>query len=362
MVLGIGRRVPAARAVHLLPQPRGGGDRGLEGVRARVHDPPQDPLAALRDLLLARGGGQGFVKRRRRSATRWCSRPTAWPRARASSWPRTRRRRRPRSADMMSDKKFGTAGAKLVMEEFLPGEEVSFLVFSDGARVVPMVSVQDHKRVRRRRHGPNTGGMGTVSPSTSLSLDVHKQIMQEIILPTIGGPRRGGPALPGRALRRAHDHGQGAARARVQRALRRPRDAGDHGAHALGHRARSSRAWPTASSRRPRSTGPRRRRCAWCSPPAAIRTTPETGHEIQGLDALQGRAGRDASSTPPPRSRDGKTGHGGRPRAGRHRAGRQPRRRRAARLRRGDSKVSFDGMHYRKDIGQKALARLHAPR
>ena len=87
----------------------------------------------------------------------------------------------------MSDKKFGTAGAKLVFEEFLAGEEVSFLVFSDGARVVPMVSVQDHKRVNDGDQGPNTGGMGTVSPSTSLSLDMHKQIMQEIILPTIGG-------------------------------------------------------------------------------------------------------------------------------------------------------------------------------
>ena len=66
-----------------------------------------------------------------------------------------------------------------------------------------MVSVQDHKRVGDGDTGPNTGGMGTVSPSTSLSLDVHKQIMQEIILPTIGGLSRGGPALPGRAVRRA---------------------------------------------------------------------------------------------------------------------------------------------------------------
>src|SRR5262249_19492207 len=58
-------------------------------------------------------------------------------------------------AEMMSDKKFGTAGARLVMEEFLPGEEVSFLVFSDGVRVVPMVSVQDHKRVGDNDSGPN---------------------------------------------------------------------------------------------------------------------------------------------------------------------------------------------------------------
>ena len=87
----------------------------------------------------------------------------------------------------MTDKKFGTAGAKVVMEEFLEGDEVSFLVFSDGAKVVPMVSVQDHKRLLDGDKGPNTGGMGTVSPSTSLNLDVHKQILQDIILPTVGG-------------------------------------------------------------------------------------------------------------------------------------------------------------------------------
>src|SRR5207247_7434557 len=89
---------------------------------------------------------------------------------------------------MMTDKKkFGTAGAKLVMEEFLPGEEVSFLVLSDGSRVVPLVSVQDHKRLLDNDEGPNTGGMGAVSPATNLTMDVHKQIMQEIVLPTIGG-------------------------------------------------------------------------------------------------------------------------------------------------------------------------------
>jgi phosphoribosylamine--glycine ligase len=89
--------------------------------------------------------------------------------------------------EMMTEKKLGTAGSKVVMEEFLPGEEVSFLVFSDGAKVVPMVSVQDHKRAFDDDKGPNTGGMGTVSPATNLSLDMHKQIMQEIILPTIAG-------------------------------------------------------------------------------------------------------------------------------------------------------------------------------
>jgi phosphoribosylamine--glycine ligase len=87
----------------------------------------------------------------------------------------------------MAEKRFGSAGAKVVMEEFLHGEEVSFLVFSDGARVVPMASVQDHKRALDGDKGPNTGGMGTVSPTTNLSIDGHKRIMQEIVVPTIAG-------------------------------------------------------------------------------------------------------------------------------------------------------------------------------
>jgi len=89
--------------------------------------------------------------------------------------------------EIMAGRKFGSAGAKVVMEEYLEGEEVSFLVFSDGARVVPMASVQDHKRALDGDKGPNTGGMGAVSPTTSLTLDGHKRIMQEVIVPTIAG-------------------------------------------------------------------------------------------------------------------------------------------------------------------------------
>src|SRR5262249_17465720 len=90
-------------------------------------------------------------------------------------------------AEMMTEKRFGIAGSKVVMEEFLQGEEVSFLVFSDGSKVVPMVSVQDHKQIFDGDKVPDTGGMGTVSPATNLSVDVHKSIMQDIVLPTIKG-------------------------------------------------------------------------------------------------------------------------------------------------------------------------------
>jgi phosphoribosylamine--glycine ligase len=98
---------------------------------------------------------------------------------------------------IMGGKKFGSAGAKVVMEEFVPGEEVSFLVFSDGARVVPMASVQDHKRALDGDLGPNTGGMGTVSPTTNISLDGHKKIMQEIVLPAVAGLAQEGRRFQG---------------------------------------------------------------------------------------------------------------------------------------------------------------------
>src|SRR4029079_5545490 len=89
--------------------------------------------------------------------------------------------------EIMDERKYGKGGATAVMEEHLRGEEVSFLGLPHGERVVPLVSAQDHKRLLDGDQGPNTGGMGTVSPSTSLNVDIHKQIMQEIVLPTVAG-------------------------------------------------------------------------------------------------------------------------------------------------------------------------------
>lgn len=86
-----------------------------------------------------------------------------------------------------ADGTFGAAGARIVVEEFLPGEEASFIVMSDGHHVLPLATSQDHKRLLDGDQGPNTGGMGAVSPAAIISPALHNRIMREIILPTIQG-------------------------------------------------------------------------------------------------------------------------------------------------------------------------------
>jgi phosphoribosylamine--glycine ligase len=88
---------------------------------------------------------------------------------------------------MMRQKSFGEAGARVVVEEFLQGEEASFIVMSDGANVLPLATSQDHKRLRDDDQGPNTGGMGAYSPAPIVTPKVHARVMREIILPTIQG-------------------------------------------------------------------------------------------------------------------------------------------------------------------------------
>ncbi|MBI4618717.1 MAG: phosphoribosylamine--glycine ligase [Desulfobacterales bacterium] len=84
-------------------------------------------------------------------------------------------------------KAFGEAGNKIVVEEFLTGEEASFLVFTDGESVIPLPTSQDHKPIFDEDKGPNTGGMGAYSPAPIVTEDLHRQIMKEIIQPTISG-------------------------------------------------------------------------------------------------------------------------------------------------------------------------------
>jgi len=88
---------------------------------------------------------------------------------------------------IMVERRFGTAGDRMVVEEFLRGEEVSFKVITDGKRVIPLAASQDHKPVYDDDKGPNTGGMGAFSPSPMVDEALHRQIMEEIIYPTVRG-------------------------------------------------------------------------------------------------------------------------------------------------------------------------------
>lgn len=89
--------------------------------------------------------------------------------------------------DMLADNAFGDAGSRVVIEEFLDGEEASFIVMVDGKNVLPMATSQDHKRVGDKDTGPNTGGMGAYSPAPVVTQDIHDRIMQEVIYPTVNG-------------------------------------------------------------------------------------------------------------------------------------------------------------------------------
>ncbi|CAH2893529.1 MAG: Phosphoribosylamine--glycine ligase (EC [uncultured Paraburkholderia sp.] len=93
---------------------------------------------------------------------------------------------------MLSDNKLGDAGARVVIEEFLAGEEASFIVMVDGKHVLPLASSQDHKRLLDGDQGPNTGGMGSYSPAPIVTPQLHARVMREIILPTVRGMEKEG--------------------------------------------------------------------------------------------------------------------------------------------------------------------------
>lgn len=89
--------------------------------------------------------------------------------------------------DMLEGNRFGEAGHRVVIEEFLEGEEASFIVVTDGKTIVPMATSQDHKRIGNGDTGPNTGGMGAYSPAPVVTEAVHQRIMREVIEPTVRG-------------------------------------------------------------------------------------------------------------------------------------------------------------------------------
>jgi phosphoribosylamine--glycine ligase len=98
---------------------------------------------------------------------------------------------------MLSDNRFGDAGARIVIEEFLAGEEASFIVMCDGKNVLPLATSQDHKRLKDHDEGPNTGGMGAYSPAPIVTPAMHARVMREIIMPTIQGMAKDGITYTG---------------------------------------------------------------------------------------------------------------------------------------------------------------------
>ena len=89
--------------------------------------------------------------------------------------------------DMLSGNLLGAAGSRVVIEEYLEGEEASFIVIADGEQALPLASSQDHKRLLDGDEGPNTGGMGAYSPAPVVTADIHARIMREVIAPTLRG-------------------------------------------------------------------------------------------------------------------------------------------------------------------------------
>lgn len=260
---------------------------------------------------------------------------------------------------MMSEKRFGNAGAKVVMEEFLQGEEVSFLVLSDGARVVPLASVQDHKRALDGDQGPNTGGMGTVSPTTNLKLEQHKRIMQEIVLPTIAGLAAEGRRFQGVLFAGLMMTESG------PKVLEFNARFGDPEAQVIMARMRSD-LLPLLQQGAAGQLG--ETRLEWAKEPAVCVVLasrgypgePETGHEVKGLEKLKGWKDVVVYHAATKRDGDAVKTVGGRVLgvtalgANLDAA--------IARAYEAVACISFEGMFYRKDIGHRALARLHPPR
>ena len=98
---------------------------------------------------------------------------------------------------MLSDNRLGDAGARVVIEEFLAGEEASFIVMVDGKNILALATSQDHKRLKDDDQGPNTGGMGAYSPAPIVTPELHARVMREIIIPTVHGMAKDGIPFTG---------------------------------------------------------------------------------------------------------------------------------------------------------------------
>ena len=236
----------------------------------------------------------------------------------------------------------------MVIEEFLEGEEASFIVLCDGKNVLALATSQDHKRLLDGDQGPNTGGMGAYSPAPVVTPDVHARAMREIILPTIKGMEKDGIPYTGFLYAGLMIDAEGPAQdAGIQLPHGRPRNPADHDApedrsgrgDAGGHRA-----GPHGKLDQIELDGTAAPRWAWCWPRTATRCTRaratsspacrRTADDAVVFHAGTAHAGR-------------RGGDRRRPRAVRDGAGRQRAPGPAACLRGGRRAFSFDGMQYR---------------
>ena len=99
--------------------------------------------------------------------------------------------------DMLSGKKVGAAGGRIVIEDYLEGEEASFIVLADGRQALPLATSQDHKRLFDGDRGPNTGGMGAYSPAPVVTPSIHAKVMREVIQPALAGMAKDGTPYSG---------------------------------------------------------------------------------------------------------------------------------------------------------------------
>src|SRR5205085_545914 len=99
--------------------------------------------------------------------------------------------------DVMINRKFGASGERVVLEEFLSGQEASYFVLADGAAFMSLSSAQDHKRIFDDDRGPNTGGMGAFAPSPLITPDIERCVVDTIVRPVLEGMRREGSSYRG---------------------------------------------------------------------------------------------------------------------------------------------------------------------
>ena len=151
------------------------------------------------------------------------------------------------AVDMMFGGGLGDAGAEVVIEEFLDGEEASFFALCDGETAIPLVSAQDHKRVFDGDQGPNTGGMGAYSPVPIMTPEMERRAMDEFVLPTVAAMKEMGMPFKGVLYLGLMITGVGAEADRIQRPLRRSRMPGADAAADVGPRAGAAGVGATGS-------------------------------------------------------------------------------------------------------------------